>query len=494
MVAYSPSYAEPRRHPPSPRYDAADYLTRLSREAPLMLFVFLILSVVGVFGASQLKTKYPVYSSVLVRLGQEYVYEPRAGDAGRGAVPGPDQVIQAETEILGSVELKQKVIKRLGLSRIYPQLASKYATGDARVRKRAMADALQAFEKSTKIETAPDTPIIKVTFKGQDPEVAAQVLNTLLEEYLIYRRGILGDTTGPAVAEQRDGLEKRLDQVDRALQDFLVVNQIGDFATEKASLGQITAQVEQQKLQTEAQLQERIARLANLSSQMNGLSKEVGLYRDISGAANDKLAALRVQREDLLSRYRTDSRPLQDVDNQIAQLEAGMAAGRTRTEGAKRLGINPVYQTVETERVQVTADVAALRQSLAALSLQVQQLTRRSLKMAELEPQFQKLSLEREVLQNNVRDYTVKAIQGRASQDLANSESDNIRIVSRAIAPTKGVSLKRPVAGLAVIFAAFTALCVGLVRMLLRPGIATPQAAERTFELPVLASARFKAG
>jgi len=206
------------------------------------------------------------------------------------------------------------------------------------------------------------------------------------------------------------------------------------------------------------------------------------------------LAALRVQREDLLSRYRVDSRPIQDLDTQIAQLEAGMAAGRTRTEGAKRLGINPVYQTVETERVQVAADVAALRQSLAAFKLQIQELTLRSLKLAELEPQFQKLSLEREVLQSNVRDYTVKAIQSRASQDLANSDSENIRIVSRAIAPTKGVSLKRPAAIFAVVFAAFTALCVGLIRMLLRPGIATPKAAERTFELPVLASARFKAG
>lgn len=479
---------------PSPRYDAADYLARLSREASLMLFVFLILSAVGVFGAFQLKTKYPVYSSVLVRLGQEYVYEPRAGDAGRGAVPGPDQVIQSETEILGSAQLKQRVISRLGLSHIYPQLALKYANGDAQVRKRVLADALQALEKNTKIETAPDTPIIKLTFKGENPEVAAQVLNTLLEEYLLYRRSVLGDTTGPAFSGQRDVLEKRLDQVDTALQNFLVTNQIGDFVAEKTSLGQITAQVEQQKLQTEAQLEERVARLANLSSQMNGLSQEVGLYRDISGAANDKLAALRVQREDLLSRYRVDSRPIQDLDTQIAQLEAGMAAGRTRTEGAKRLGINPVYQTVETERVQVAADVAALRQSLAALKLQIQELTRRSLKLAELEPQFQKLSLEREVLQSNVRDYTVKAIQSRASQDLANSDSENIRIVSRAIAPTKGVSLKRPAAIFAVVFAAFTALCVGLIRMLLRPGIATPKAAERTFELPVLASARFKAG
>jgi len=217
-----------------------------------------------------------------------------------------------------------------------------------------------------------------------------------------------------------------------------MVNQIGDFTAEKTNVSQLLAQVEQQRLQTETQLQDRIARLANLSSQMGVINKEVGLYRDFSGAASDKLAALRVQREDLLSRYRNDARPVQEIDSQIAQLEAGMAAGRTRTEGAKRLGINPVYQTVETERVTIAADIAALRQSLVAQNEQVSKLTQRSLKLAALEPRFQQLTLGRDVLQANVRDYTVKEVQSRASQDIAASENDNIRIVSRAIPPTKG--------------------------------------------------------
>jgi len=494
MVSSQYSRAGAGRIASEPRYDIADYLVRLYREKWLILCIFLLIAGVGALAATRMKTTYPVYSSVLVRLGQEYVYEPRAGDAGRGAVPDSDQVIQSETEILGSAQLKQRVITKLGLARIYPKLAEKYASSDASDKKRVMADAVQALERNTEIQTAPDTPVIKLSFKGEDPEVAALVLNTLLEEYLIYRRSVLGDVSGPALAEQKGQLESRLGEVDRAYQEFMILNQIGDFAAEKANLAQLTAQVQQQKFQTEAQIQERVGRLANLSSQMAGITKEVGLYRDFSGAASDKLAALRVQREDLLSRYRNDARPVQEVDGQIAQLEAGMAAGRTRTEGAKRLGINPVYQTVETERVHIIADIAALRQSLAALNSQIQQLTQRSLKMSALEPQFQQLSLDREVLQANIRDYTVKEVQNRASQDLANSETDNIRIVSRAVPPNKGVSLKRPVAVLAILAAGFTALCAGILRMLLRPGLATRRAAERTFELPVLASAAFKAG
>ena len=39
-----------------------------------------------------------------------------------------DALIQSETEIMGSAVLKQRVIDKLGLARIYPKLAAKYDT------------------------------------------------------------------------------------------------------------------------------------------------------------------------------------------------------------------------------------------------------------------------------------------------------------------------------------------------------------------------------
>ncbi|MCI3131476.1 lipopolysaccharide biosynthesis protein [Phenylobacterium aquaticum] len=457
-----------------------------------MIVIFAVIAVLGLGAALTMKTSYPANSSVLVRLGQEYVYEPRAGDAARGAVPDSDQLIQSETEILGSAALKQKVIDRLGLARIYPELATKYASASPAAKKLIIGQAIHAMETNTKIETAPGTPIIRISFTSEDPQTAALVLNTLLEEYLIYRRTVLTDPTSPALEQQRTAFEARLAEADRAYEDFLNNNRIGDFVAEKASLGQLQAQIETQKYQNAAQLRDRIGRLAALDAQLNGVSQEVGLYRDISSAASDKLASLKVQREDLLSRYRNDARPVQELDAQIAQLEAGMAAGRTHADGARRIGVNPVYQTLQTEKIQLTAEVAALKQADAALAEQVDQLTQRRLKLAELEPQFQELSLDRDVLQANVRDYTVKEEQSRAAQEIAARTNDNIRIVSRATPPSKGKSLKKPVMVLALLFAAFTAVCAGLLRMFLRPGLPTAQSASRTLDLPVLGAAPFK--
>ena len=474
------------------RYTASDVAALLWRERLLMLVVFLVLFALGIGATLTLKPKYPAYSSVLVRLGQEYVYEPRAGYAARGAVPDSDQLIQSESEILGSAQLKQRVINRLGLAAIFPKMADKYARATPDEKKKILGQAVHAMDTATKLETAPDAPIIKISYEADDPDRAARVLNTLLEEYLVYRRGILGDPGELGLEQQRAAFEQRLAEADRAYGDFLANNRIGDFVAEKASLSQLQAGIEQQKLATDAQLRDRMGRLGALTGQLGGVSQEIGLYRDISSAANDKLATLKVQREDLLSRYRNDSRPVQELDAQIAQLEAGMSAGRTHGDGAKRMGVNPVYQTIQTEKIQLTAEVAALRQASAALAGQIDQVMQRRLKLAALEPQFQELSLDRDVLQANVRDFTVKEEQSRAAQEIAKT-NDNIRVISRATPPVKGKSLRKPVAILALLFAGFTALCVGLARAFLRPGLATPAAAERTYDLPVLAAAPLKA-
>ncbi|HEX2561564.1 GumC family protein [Phenylobacterium sp.] len=476
-----------------PRYAPSDIPVLLWRERWLMAGVFAAIFIPLLLVAALLiKPSYPAYASVLVRLGQEYVYEPRAGDAGRGAVPEPDQLIQAETEILGSEALKRRVIDKIGLDKIDPKLAAKYAKATPAERRKIIGGVVRSFEQNLAIETAPDTPVIRVGFEHKNPELAALMLNTLIEEYLVYRRNVLIDPTSPVIEQQRIIFQQRLADADQAYQDFLVNNRIGDFVAEKASLSQLQAQIEQQKLQTEAQLQERTARLGALQSQLGQVAAEVGLYRDLNTAASDKLAQLRVQREDLLSRYKPDARPVQDVDVQIAQLEQAVAQGRTTTDGARRFGVNPVRQTVETDRLQAAAEVAALQRSVQALNEQLQQVMDRRLRLAGLEPRFQALALDRDVLMANVRDFSVKEEQSRAAQDIASRTNDNIRIVQRAAVPTKGKSLKRPVAALALLFAGFTALCAGLLRGFLRPGLPTPQSASRTLGLPVLGAASLK--
>jgi uncharacterized protein involved in exopolysaccharide biosynthesis len=474
------------------RYGSADIAALLWRDRSMMLGVFLVIAVLGLGAALMLKTTYPVQSSLLVRLGQEYVYQPQVGDAARGSVPENDQVVQSEVEILSSPQLKQQVIDRIGLATLYPDLASALDRATPADRQALMSKAVAAMGKSLRIDAAPGTPVVRLSFEHTDPVVAAQTLNTLLDTYLGYRRSILLDQSQP-LEDQRKAFEARLAEADTAYENFLGSNNIGDFEAEKASLAQLQASLQQQKFAAASQLKEKQGRLGVLTAQTSQVAPEVGLYRDVDHVAQDKLTELKVQRGVMLSRYRPDAQPVKDVDSQIAALERGLSDGSLQGEGARRIGVNPVYQTVQSDRLQMAAEVAALTQSSQALAQQIEQVTERQLRLAQLEPQYQDLSRDRDVLQSNVRDFTVKEQQTQAVAAIARQGNDNISIVQRAVPPVQGKSLKRPVLALAVLLAVFTALCVGLVRALLRPGLPSAEAASRTLDLPILATAPAKA-
>jgi uncharacterized protein involved in exopolysaccharide biosynthesis len=144
---------------------------------------------------------------------------------------------------------------------------------------------------------------------------------------------------------------------------------------------------------------------------------------------------------------------VQDIDTQIAQLEQGLSAGRASGEGARRSGPNPIWQTLTSTRNDLRAEVAALQQTQLKYAQQVQDVNDRLLRLASLEPQFNELSRDRDVLSTNVRDFTVKEQQDEAQRQMSAAGSDNIRIVQRAVAPSTGKSLKKPVLVLAILFA-----------------------------------------
>jgi uncharacterized protein involved in exopolysaccharide biosynthesis len=474
------------------RFAPEDFVTLLWRERRLMLAIFFAISLVGIAFALTMKPTYTANSSVLVRLGQEYVYEPRVGDAGRGVAPESDRVIQSEAEILGSDALRLRTLETVGYPRVFPKKADAWAKASPAARRQMLAEGVAGMAKAVKVGTGPQTSVIRVSYEHDDPVVSALVLNTLIQEYLVYRKQVLLDGAGPVTFAQQQTFQNKLSAADTALQSFLAEHGIGDFESQKTSLNTLQTSLTDESFRVQARLQEVQGRLGELARQATAVPAEIGLYRDNSAATNDKLLQLKLDREDLLSRYKPDAQPVRDVNQKIAQLEKMIADGRGTSVGASRTGPNPVFQTMQTERIQLSAEAASLRERAAALSGQIAQVTSQRLGLSALEPRYQDLLRERDVLAANVKDLTTKVEADAAAKAIAQASNDNIRVVEKAVVPVKGKSLRKAVAILAVLFAGFTALCAGLLKVLLTPGVPTPSAAERTFELPVLATAGLK--
>ncbi|NBB52479.1 chain-length determining protein [Rhizobium sp. CRIBSB] len=466
-----------------PRYGLGDVLALLLRETVLMIVVFLLIFALGAAAVLTLKKTYTASAKVFAGVGQEYVYQPRVGTAERGQAPNIGEVAQSEAAILGSQEVKRRVVQALGAETI---LGPDAADADP-------VSALKAVEGSLGVGTEVGSAVIGVSYETDDPARAALILNTVIDQYLIYRREVFQDRTTPAIRAQREVFEEELALADSAYEQFLISNDIGDFAAAKAGLAVSYQTVFADRLSVQAQLNQTGQRLATLVAQQAGTPAEIALQQDLNVTAQDRLLQLRNEREALLSRYTAGSQPIRDIDAQIAQMESYVANGQTVGVKEVRTGPNPIWVELETTRINTQAERDSLSARLAVLDSQLGQIMDRQSRLTAMESANANLSGEREVLQSSIKEFQQRETQARADSGLVKAGADNVTVIERAAPPTQGKSLKIPLLAGIFLFAGFTALCVGLARVFSRKGFTTPGSAGRTLDLPVLAVAPLKA-
>jgi len=469
-----------------PRYGFLDVVGLLFRELLLMTVVFLLVFAVGTAAVLTLKKSYTANASVYAGVGQEYVYQPRVGGTERGQPLEADAVALSEAQILGSLAVKQKTVDALG-----PDAILGPAARGAPAEKKAAA--LKALDAGLGVGTTPGSAIISVSYAASDPARAATVLNAVIDQYLVQRRTVFRDRATPAIAAQREAFEEDLAEADAAYQAFMASNNIADFATAKASTAALYQAQSAEALSLRAQLDQANRRLATLEAQLAQQPAEVVLQQDLNVSAQNQILELRNQREALLSRYTPDAQPVKDIEQQIADLQAYVATGTTVGAKEVRTGPSTIFTAIETARITAAADRDGLAGRLAVAERQLQQLRDRLADLTRLESTNATLAGNREVLTANIREFQQREVQARADNALVAAGADNVTVIERAEAPTRGTSLKAPLLAVVFLFAGFTALCVGLLRVFTRRGYVTPGSTGRTLEMPVLAVAPMKA-
>jgi len=474
------------------RYSAGDILGLLMRDLGTMFLVFAVLFVVGAGAAMLLPKTYTARAALIVGLGQEYIYQPASGEAGRGSAPDIEDIVLSEVEILSSEALRRRVVAKVGLASFDPKLAAAWQAGDARKRIEIEAAAAKALGENLGIHAPPKTGAIRLTYKSKSPDSAAKILNALISEYLVYRKEVFRDSSSPELARQRQAYEVRLADANQKYDTFLEEHGIGDFPADKASLSTLYGTMLTERFMVEAKLREAQGRLAGLQPGLSQTPSEIGLQRDIDMSGPARLTALRIQREDLLSRYRPESQPVRDIDAQIAELQGLIQSGGANGDVGRRVGANPVWQAVEQTRIQTESEIASLISRRGELQRQIGAITARQQELTSLEAEYNNLAVERDVLQTNVKALATRQEEIRSASELSAASEDNIRVVERAQTPGSGESLRKIAFILAFLVAGFSALCVGLLRVFLRPGFSSAEVAERTLDIPVLATATMK--
>jgi polysaccharide biosynthesis protein PslE len=477
------------------RRSPADIILGLWRAKWLMLAVFLPIFLAGLLLALKAPTTYTASTRLLATLDDFYVYRPIAGGGPAGVPLEQEQVIQAELQLISSPAVAERVLARFKLDEIYPRIAEArdremaQAPGSdrARISRNAFQAGVEALLADLETGAAPQTPVIAAQFTHTNPETAAELLNATVGAYLKYRAQLLDDSSTESFAAQRRSYEAELLDAEKAIRDFLDANNISDFASEKASADMLISAARSELLSVESQVSAVRAQLRGLKAQVAGTEPQIDFF--VEDSSDQTLAELRLEREDLLSRYRPDSRPVQAIDRRIAQAEAYID-GQEGLSGTVRRGPNPVHQELSTDLATLEAQADSLSEQRRELQRQLARLDARQRALTGLTPRWQELQRARNLAEQGVLDYATRESEARARTQLAARNADNIRVIEPARPPIHGSSLKAPIAAVGFLFASFTALMAGLLWAVTRKGFSTQGSLERTLAIPVLAAVR----
>ncbi len=172
------------------------------------------------------------------------------------------------------------------------------------------------------------------------------------------------------------GVQARLDAAERdaraaqmALRLFMSDNDITDFETElNSALGRL-ADIQGRKLAAEADAAQARALAQALEDRLQNIPQTIELY--VENSVTGQLLDLQVRQAELMARYQPDAPPVIAVQREIEALERFVEEGRANGQGQRRTGVNPIWQELESSRLQQESNAAGQARLASSLNSQL---------------------------------------------------------------------------------------------------------------------------
>jgi uncharacterized protein involved in exopolysaccharide biosynthesis len=396
-----------------------------------------------------------------------------------------EEELNSEVGLLRDEDLLKQVVKRAGL---IPA-----GTPD-RDRPAEIEHAVRGLARRLDVEALKKSNLIQVSYKDTSPERAANILAALSTLY-VQRHTELQRPPGEIqfFDQQTAEYEKRLHRSEAELVQFTRTRGVVSAALERdialQKLGEADAayrQIDQDRVETER-------RVAALGEQLKAFpSRSVTLKHwadnpEVLEKMKTHLLELLLKRTELLSRFEPSYRLVQEVEQEIADTRASIAAEALTPVRDETSDKDPNYEwaRMEMEKAQVQGDGLRARQSDAAA--QVASLRQVAQQMQSDSVDQQDLIRTAKAEEDNYLLYLRKREEARIGDALDERRIVNVAIVEPPTAPAlpaRSVPLYFLLAfGLAMAFS----VGIAFTTEYFDPTIRTPDEAHGLLKVPVLA-------
>ena len=464
---------------------ARDVVAMIFRQKKILLVSFVVI-LLGIALSGVLMPKYRAEMKFLVRrerVDPVVTSQPSSLQLAREEVTEAE--LNSEVELLNSSDLLRKAVLATGLNN----------QEQGEQEELRIAKAIRRLGKDLQIEPLRKTNVIAVTYESSDPELASKVLNTLANLY----------TEKHLEVHRPSGEFKFFDQQAEQYRKGLQVaeEQLTEFTRQH---GTVSAQLERditlQKLsefevsyqQTQASIAETEQRIRALEQQQVSLPGR--LTTQVRTSDNPQLLqqmkstllALELKRTELLTKFEPSYRLVQELDKQIAETRAAIAAEDKAPVREQTTDQNPTSLWVSSEMAKARTDLSALRAKAAATHAILSAYRQSARELQESSVVQQDLLRTAKTAEENYLLYQRKQEEARINDALDQRGILNVAIAEQPTVPALPVRSTLLYGLLSLFLAGTASLGMAFTSDFLDPSFRTPTEVSAYLGAPVLAS------
>lgn len=426
-----------------PNIRLSEMFKSMMRQLIWLIPLALIGCALSFYLTKDLKRVYTGDGRILVQLGEEYVYNPVGGAAnGNGLMTTIDTITLTEAALMKNGTIIESVLGQMTPDRQSQDRFNKEAfakirnASSERARQDAVMELRRSVEESYTVMPRPKSSIIDVVFKHEDPDVAVQTTNAFIDEYLSFRRQVFVEGSSELITERREATEAQLNANERAIARFLARNNVADFESEQTGLRKRTEDLKSSLNATRASVAETEAALALVEDQLRNTPDTIDLYRD--DRVQQRVSQAELELRQLMAKYLPTSDPVRQKQTELNELRALQNSNGGKASGGRRVGPNPTHQALLTRRNTLAASANSFREREFTLQRQLNSADGNIRKLTSLTPEYQNLLRERETLNTRLTSYNAKEQEALIDADTAETQAENVIVISRAEYANKG--------------------------------------------------------
>jgi len=478
-------------------FGARDFLAIGFRQRRLIINTFLGLFSIAVVIAIFLPRKYEAQMKILVRHERaESVVSPERESPVRWQTEVSEEELQSEAELIKSRDLLTKVVVACNLQE--PSSSSFWTSlwkKDGDIGDQRVSRAVLKLEKALTVQPIKLTNLISVSYKSKDPELAAKVLNSLaslyLEKHLAMHRA-------PGQFEffhqQAEEYRKALGEAEEKLTSFSREQGVVNPALEKDMSVRKLAEFEAETKVARATMAESRQRIASLEAQLATLpNRQTTQVRtsdnpQLMQNMKSRLLELELKRTELLARFEPTYRPVQEVQEQIAQTRAAIEAAERAPLRDETTDRDPTYEALRSELAKSKTELAATQARTVAVSSLIRTYQTESQQLDKKELLHQDMVRAAKADEDNYMLYLHKAEEARISDALDRQRFSNVVVAEPATVPFTSQARWLLVVVLGGLFASLVSVILAVVADRWDPSFRTPEEVESFLGSPVVAA------